>query len=194
MWYILTLLIQNCFLLIFFPIWTLGSPINTLSDESSLTVTSVSVTPLFLANFPENTHTSTIGRNGEATPVPVLGGSECWFCPDNESGNTIGGWALLGINGPGKFQPTIPTNFIDPIPVITVSANGDPTYTPSSETHDLATEVKRELPNPEVKYDVVKDLRYQKLEKAYNKYRSSNPKLKEWDWKDGGSYAVRVSK
>ncbi|PWY81707.1 hypothetical protein BO94DRAFT_148256 [Aspergillus sclerotioniger CBS 115572] len=125
---------------------------------------SVSVTPSYVADVAENTHISTIGADGETALVPVVGGPECYFCPQEEENNqTIGGWALLGISGAGTYLPSAVSEFTEPIPVITVSTNGDPTYVPSKTTRQPATEVKRaETPT-------VSDAKYRILEAALGK-------------------------
>ena len=125
---------------------------------------SVSVTPSFVADVAENTHLSTTGADGEAALVPIVGGPECWFCPQEEENNqTAGGWALLGINGAGTYLPSAVAEFSEPIPVITVAVNGDPTYVPSKTTGQSATEVKRATT------PTVSDSKYQILKKALGK-------------------------
>ena len=58
-----------------------ASPITITTARNNLisvTPTPVSVTPSFVSTLYENTHTSTIGADGYATSVPIVGGSECW--------------------------------------------------------------------------------------------------------------------
>ncbi|KAL4915968.1 hypothetical protein BDW62DRAFT_111892 [Aspergillus aurantiobrunneus] len=118
-------------------------------SPASASPTPVSVTPYFVQNAPGNTHTSTIGPNGYATPVPVVGGPECWFCP-REHEYEAGAWALLGITEPGTYQPSsVSEDFDQPFPVVNVSSNGDPIYGPSRTTTDIsATKAKRDPPIP----------------------------------------------
>ncbi|PYI04459.1 hypothetical protein BO78DRAFT_320471 [Aspergillus sclerotiicarbonarius CBS 121057] len=133
---------------------------------------SVSVTPSFVADVAENTHISTTGADGEATPVPVVGGPDCW----DENNQTTGGWALLGINSAGTYLPSAVSEFSETIPVITVSSNGDPTYSPSKTTGDTATEVKR------ASTPTVSDTKYHILEEALGK---KTPKV-------GEGYALKL--
>ncbi|GKZ39812.1 hypothetical protein AbraIFM66950_001270 [Aspergillus brasiliensis] len=103
----------------------------------------VSVTPSFVANLATNTHISIAGAAGKEISVPVVGGPECWFCPEDDQNKTAGGWALLGITGAGTYRPTAVSEFSESIPIITVSEDGDPTYVPSKTIGDTPTEVKR---------------------------------------------------
>ncbi|GKZ49689.1 hypothetical protein AbraIFM66951_002260 [Aspergillus brasiliensis] len=103
----------------------------------------VSVTPSFVADLAANTHISIPGTAGKEISVPVVGGPECWFCPEDDQNKTAGGWTLLGITGAGTYLPTAVSEFSESIPVITVSEDGDPTYVPSKTTGDTPTEVKR---------------------------------------------------
>ncbi|KAJ6032584.1 hypothetical protein N7540_003316 [Penicillium herquei] len=120
------------------------SPLSSLGDFDQIDPVAVSVTPSYVSNVFENTHTATIGPNGHATPLPIVGGPECWFCPEGNHGNTTdGAWALLDIDSPGKYQPTSIDGFTEVFPVITVSSNGDPSYAPSQTTKEAATKVKR---------------------------------------------------
>lgn len=50
--------------------------------------------------------------------------------------------ALLGIEGPGTHQPS--SGFLEPIPVISVSSSGYPTYAPSYTADERATKVRRD--------------------------------------------------
>ncbi|KAL4919522.1 hypothetical protein BDW62DRAFT_199841 [Aspergillus aurantiobrunneus] len=106
--------------------------------------TDVSVTPSFVSNVFQNTHTSTVGSNGQATPVPIVGGPECWFCP-KEDEHHAGSWALLGLDKPGTYQPSsVSAQFDQPLPVINVTADGDPVYgAPTRTIHETATKARR---------------------------------------------------
>ena len=75
-------------------------------------------------------HTSTIGVDGQSTPVPIIK-AHCFFCPP-DSGT---GFAFFGI-GPGIWPPgPPPLPGFGPIPALTIAPNGDPTYTqPAKET------------------------------------------------------------
>ncbi|GKZ66690.1 hypothetical protein AnigIFM50267_000558 [Aspergillus niger] len=103
----------------------------------------VSVTPSFVADLAANTHISTTAADGKEISVPVVGGPECWFCPEDDQNKTTGGWALLGITGAGTYRPTAVSEFSESVPIITVSEDGDPTYVPSETASDAPTEVKR---------------------------------------------------
>ncbi|GLA19062.1 hypothetical protein AnigIFM62618_006724 [Aspergillus niger] len=103
----------------------------------------VSVTPSFVADLAANTHISTTAADGKEISVPVVGGPECWFCPEDDQNKTTGGWALLGITGAGTYRPTAVSEFSESVPIITVSEDGDPTYVPSKTASDAPTEVKR---------------------------------------------------
>ncbi|KAL3264703.1 hypothetical protein ABHI18_000539 [Aspergillus niger] len=103
----------------------------------------VSVTPSFVADLAANTHISTTAADGKGISVPVVGGPECWFCPEDDQNKTTGGWALLGITGAGTYRPTAVSEFSESVPIITVSEDGDPTYVPSKTASDAPTEVKR---------------------------------------------------
>ncbi|GKZ90870.1 hypothetical protein AnigIFM59636_002903 [Aspergillus niger] len=103
----------------------------------------VSVTPSFVADLAANTHISTTAADGKEISVPVVGGPECWFCPEDDQNKTTGGWALLGITGAGTYRPTAISEFSESVPIITVSEDGDPTYVPSKTASDAPTEVKR---------------------------------------------------
>ncbi|KAJ6138244.1 hypothetical protein N7471_004730 [Penicillium samsonianum] len=133
-----------------------GSPVSSsLESTGQADPISVSVTPHFVPGVFENAHTSTIGPDGHATPVPIVGGPECWFCPKLEEKNTgdaNGGWALLGIDGPGTFQPSTVSYFPEAFPVITVLDNGDPLYAASKTTDGSATKIKRvEIPTQTIR-------------------------------------------
>ncbi|KAL7660442.1 hypothetical protein ACMYSQ_003320 [Aspergillus niger] len=103
----------------------------------------VSVTPSFVADLAANTHISTTSADGKEISVPVVGGPECWFCPEDDQNKTTGGWALLGITDAGTYRPTAISEFSESVPIITVSEDGDPTYVPSKTASDAPTEVKR---------------------------------------------------
>ncbi|KAI2831703.1 hypothetical protein CBS63078_1329 [Aspergillus niger] len=103
----------------------------------------VSVTPSFVADLAANTHISTTTADGKEISVPVVGGPECWFCPEDDQNKTTGGWALLGITGAGTYRPNAVSEFSESVPIITVSEDGDPTYVPSKTASDAPTEVKR---------------------------------------------------
>ncbi|KAL4917735.1 hypothetical protein BDW62DRAFT_201522 [Aspergillus aurantiobrunneus] len=121
------------------------SPVSSpLQNARFLQPTDVAVMPSLVAGIAENTHTSTVGPNGLATPVPVVGGPECWFCP-GKSALAPGSWALLGIDGPGIYQPSSDSPvFSAPLPIINVSSTGDPSYdAPSKTTPSLSTRAKR---------------------------------------------------
>ncbi|KAJ5156612.1 hypothetical protein N7492_009415 [Penicillium capsulatum] len=122
-----------------------ASPVSSLERLESSDPINVSITPYFVPDVFENTHLSTIGSDGHNTSVPVIGGPECWFCPqENDIDNTKGAWALPGIEDPGIYQPVAIFGFSGPFPVITVSSNGDPSYTPSTTTDEPPSPVKRD--------------------------------------------------
>ncbi|KAJ5594873.1 uncharacterized protein N7459_001081 [Penicillium hispanicum] len=154
-----------------------ASPVAPASAEP----VTVSVTPSFVPNVFGNTHTSTTGPNGQATPVPIVGGPECWFCPDRKEVNgTQGGWALLGIDAPGIYQPAS-FELLEPIPVITVALNGDPTYAPSETTDEPATKVKRNGVPTTTRY--VRDPRFIKLQENAKRITG---------WNDGDGHAMKL--
>ena len=55
-----------------------ASPVSSLKTLGLTGPTPVSVTPSFVSDVVENTHTSTIGQDGHATPIPIVGGPKCW--------------------------------------------------------------------------------------------------------------------
>ena len=55
-----------------------ASPVTSLKTLGLTGPTPVSVTPSFVSDVVENTHTSTIGQDGHATPIPIVGGPKCW--------------------------------------------------------------------------------------------------------------------
>lgn len=53
---------------------------------------------------------------------------------------------MLGIDKPGTYQPLALSTFAEPIPIITVSLSGDPTYArnTTATTKDGTTKAKRD--------------------------------------------------
>lgn len=55
-----------------------GSPTPTSSVSGLPTHTSASVLISSIPGVPHNTHTTTVGPNGEPTSIPIVGRPECW--------------------------------------------------------------------------------------------------------------------
>ncbi|RAL17645.1 uncharacterized protein BO97DRAFT_410050 [Aspergillus homomorphus CBS 101889] len=142
------------------------------------TYSAVSVSASAVAGAALNTHTAVQGANGQPTSVPIVGGSDCYFCPD---GKEEQGWALFGLESAGIYEDILaPEGFVTSLPVITVSVAGDPSYDddePTRTTEDDASLARRSVPTTTAYVDS-------------NKFKILNKYAKQSHWTNGQGWAL----
>ncbi|KAI9759243.1 MAG: hypothetical protein M4579_002452, partial [Chaenotheca gracillima] len=108
-------------------ITTQGPPITTAAYTTDSVFPPLAIVTLSSAT--QDGHTVTTGKDGKPTPVPIIGGSHCWFCPPGLHFYLFGGLLPDNIYPPGPPPP----GWKNPIPGLTIDPNGNPIYPPKPD-------------------------------------------------------------